>query len=65
MKRKLIRRNKQYLSSQKGKYHFGYNSWQRMRYTKMYYKGDEVYAYRVGWVSMWFIKKGILEELLK
>lgn len=66
MKRKLIRRNKQYLSSQMKPY-TGYLSWQKLRLYEVYICPitGELYKRKATGRYMWLIKREILEELLK
>lgn len=66
MKRKLIRRNKQYLSSQMKPY-TGYLSWQKLRLYKVYIcpATGELYKRKARSKFMWSIKREILKELMK
>lgn len=66
MKRKIIRRNKQYLSSQMKPY-TGYLSWQKLRLYKVYIcpVSGELYKRKARGKFMWSIKREILEGLMK
>lgn len=68
MKRKLIKRNKQYLSSQMKPYSGDINirlSWQRLRLYKMYIcpVTGELYKRKAKYKYMWTINRKIIKEM--
>lgn len=64
MKRKLIKRNKQYLSSQMKPY-TGQLSWQKLRIYKVYICpiSGELYKRKARYKFMWTINRKIMEEM--
>jgi hypothetical protein len=66
MKRKLIKRNKQFLSSRYGKGYQGNGSFQRLTSHLCYFDNDDNLTFkrrRYSWV--WFYKPEFIEEIIR